>query len=76
MGKAPHGLAMAPDGKRLLVTLYAEDRIGVWETASAREVNSIAVAKPHTRLHLLGAPVHDGQGGGERALMVWWSLRL
>ena len=31
MGKAPHGLAMAPDGKRLLATVYAEDRIGVWE---------------------------------------------
>ena len=22
VGKAPHGLAMAPDGKRLLVTVY------------------------------------------------------
>ena len=30
--------------KRLLATVYAEDRIGVWDTASAREVNSIAVA--------------------------------
>jgi YVTN family beta-propeller protein len=48
VGHTPHGLALSPDGRLLLVAVYGDDRVAVIDTATGREVGSMPVAKPHT----------------------------
>ena len=39
---------MTPDGRQLLVTVYAEDRVDILDAATQTIVSTVAVAKPHT----------------------------
>ena len=48
VGPTPHGLALLPDGKTILVGVYGADRVAFVDTASRSVVASVAVAKPHT----------------------------
>ena len=48
VGKTPHGLAMTPDGRELLVGVYGDDKVAFVDTASNTVVGSVPVAKPHT----------------------------
>jgi len=41
-------VALTPDGKHLLVTVYGDDRIAVLDTATKAVVATLGVAKPHT----------------------------
>src|SRR5215510_3451355 len=44
----PHGMALTPDNKLLLVTVYGENRLAVIDTATQAVVATIAVPNPHT----------------------------
>src|SRR5574338_694387 len=48
VGKAPHGVALTPDGKGLLVAVNGEDKVAFVDLASQRVAGSVAVGKPHT----------------------------
>jgi len=48
VGRSPHGLALAPDGRTLLVGVYGEDRVAFVDTASHAVVATAPIAKPHT----------------------------
>jgi YVTN family beta-propeller protein len=48
VGKTPHGLAMTPDGKLLLVGVYGEDRVAFVDTATQAIIATVPVPKPHT----------------------------
>src|SRR5206468_9215575 len=48
VGKTPHGLAMAPGGKLLLVGVYGEDRVAFVDPATQAIVATVPVPKPHT----------------------------
>jgi len=48
VGKAPNGIALTPDGKPLLVTVYGEDRVGFLDVTTQAVVATVAVPKPHT----------------------------
>ena len=48
VGKAPNGIALTPDNKLLLVTVYGENRLAFVDTSTQTVVAAIAVPKPHT----------------------------
>jgi YVTN family beta-propeller protein len=48
VGNTPHGLAMSPDGRTLLVCVYGTDEVAFVDTATRMVVARAAVAKPHT----------------------------
>jgi YVTN family beta-propeller protein len=48
VGKAPNGVALTPDDRLLVVTVYGEDRIAFIDTSTQTVVANLAVPKPHT----------------------------
>jgi YVTN family beta-propeller protein len=48
VGPTPHGIALVPDGKTILVGVYGADKVAFVDTASRAVTASVAVAKPHT----------------------------
>jgi YVTN family beta-propeller protein len=48
VGKAPNGVALTPDSRWLLATVYDDNRLAFIDTATATVVATVAVPKPHT----------------------------
>ncbi len=48
VGKAPHGLALTPDGRLLLAAINGEDKVALIDTHTQAVVATLPVAKPHT----------------------------
>jgi YVTN family beta-propeller protein len=72
VGKAPHGLALTPDGKLAAVTVYGGDAVAVIDTARNEVIGSIPVAKPHNiAIHPDGKTAYvASQEPGKFALVV------
>ena len=49
VGKSPHGLAMMPDGRTLLVGVYGEDRVAFVDTATRRRGRAACRSPSRTR---------------------------
>ena len=47
MGKNPHGVAVTPDGKFVLVGVYDTDSVAFIDTAARKVISSVTVGKPH-----------------------------
>jgi YVTN family beta-propeller protein len=54
VGPSPHGVALVPDGKTVLVGVYGADKVAFVDTARRAVVASVAVAKPHTHPYMGG----------------------
>jgi len=48
VGKAPNGVALTPDDRVLVVTVYGEDHIAFIDTSTRSVIATLAVPKPHT----------------------------
>jgi YVTN family beta-propeller protein len=48
VGKTPNGIALTPDDRLLLVTVYGEDRLAFVDTKTKSVASTLSVPKPHT----------------------------
>ncbi len=72
VGKNPHGVAVTPDGKYVLVGVYDTDSVAFIDTATRKVIGAVPVGKPHNiAIHPNGRVAYAGsQVPGKFSLAV------
>ena len=70
MGKNPHGVAVTPNGKLIMVGVYDTDTVALIDTETKKVVGGVPVGKPHNiAVHPNGAVAYVGSQTPESFLL-------